>query len=140
MNWLKWLTDLLKPPTELLPIGTMDIFGFTSILLDKLEEDDKAELYLADSQCKVFSKDEVVKFLGLDQTDSIAYVSEKMDCDDYARKLYGKGLPLMWTTVHALNWFIDDTGILWFVEPQTDQISQNMENWPNWDVRFFLTS
>ncbi len=123
---------------QLIPSGTIDINLMSSVLLDKLEEmgDDKAELYLADNACKVYRKDDAVKFLGLDEIDKITYVTEIHDCDDFAAELYGKGIPLIWTNTHAFNWFIDDTNTLWFIEPQTDTISNNIQNW---DVRFFLS-
>ncbi len=120
--------------------GTIDINEMSSILLDKLEEmkDDKADLLLADIACKVYKKEDVVKFLGLDETDKITYIAELHDCDDFAAELYGKGLGLLWTSVHALSWFVDENNTLWFVEPQNDQISQVLENWATWDVRFFM--
>ena len=128
------------PPPKLVPAGTIDINLMSSILLDKLEEmgDDKAELYLADNDCKIFLKDSVIDFLVLDETSEIIYVPETMDCDDFAAELYGKGLPLLWTNLHALNWFIDLTNTLWFVESQTNKISRNLEGWQGWDVRMFL--
>ena len=113
----------------------------SSILLDKLEEmgDDKAELYLADKNCKVFKKEDVVKFLDLDETDKIVYVAEEQDCDDFASALYAEGLGLVWTTKHALCFFVDETNILWFVEPQSDKIARDLEDWQGWDCRMFLS-
>ena len=126
---------------KLKPAGTIDINLMSSILLDKLEEmnDDKAEPYLADRPCKVYKKEDMVAFLDLDETNSIVYVAEEQDCDDFAAEVFGKGLGLVWTTVHALNWFIDTDGVLWFVEPQTDKIAKNLEDWQGWDIRFFLS-
>ena len=126
---LKALRGCLCPRAEPVPLkltatATISINQMSSILLDKLEEmkDDKAELYLADSACKVFKRSDVVNFLNLDETDKITYVAEEHDCDDAAAELYGKGVPLLWTNVHALNWFVDENYKLWFVEPQTDKI------------------
>lgn len=131
----------LKRKILLKSAGTIGINLMSSILLDKLDEmgDDKAELYLADNQCRTFNKEDVKVFLGLDETDSIPFVDEQMDCDDFAAEQFGKGLPLVWTTIHSLNWFIDEKETLWFVEPQTDKISQTLEDWQGWDVRFFLS-
>ena len=134
---------LLKNKPKLLSSGTIDINLMSSILLDKLEEmgDDRAELYLADNDCKVFNKQEVMDFLVLDETDKIVYVPETMDCDNFAALLYGKGLPLLWTNKHALQWFVDDAdNFLWFVESQSDKIARNLDNWQGWDVRMFLNS
>ncbi len=131
----------INPPT-LESCGTIDINEMSSILLDKLEEmkDDKADLLLADIACKVYKKDDVVKFLGLDETNKITYIAEFHDCDDFAAELYGKGFGLLWTAVHALSWFVDENNTLWFVEPQNDEISQTLESWATWDVRFFMNS
>jgi len=126
---------------NLRPSGTIDINEMSSILLNKLDEmgDDHAELYLADVNCKAYRKDEVKKFLNLADVDKITFVAEEHDCDDFAADLYGKGVPLLWTSKHALNWFTDiDTLILWFIEPQTCKISQTLEDWQGWDCRFFL--
>ena len=121
--------------------GVIGINEMSSIILDKLDEmrDDKAELYLADKLCKVHKKADVVRFLGLDETDKIVYSEDDFDCDDYAAVLYGKGLGLLWTSVHALCWFIDENNVLWFLEPQTDVISQVLDDWQGWDCRFFLS-
>ena len=130
-----------EPEPKLEPAGRIDINLMSSVLLDKLEEmgDDHAELYLADKQCKVYRKEAVKAFLGLDETDKMTYIAEEMDCDDFAAMLFGMGVPLVWTNVHALNWFIDENDTLWFVEPQTDKMSRTLENWQGWDIRFFLS-
>ena len=135
-----------KPKPE--PSGTIDINTISSILLDKLEEmgDDRAELYLADMNCKVYKKDDVVQFLALDETDKIPYEPDSPeikklgdDCDGFAAILFGKFAGLVWTNLHALNWFIDENNTLWFIEPQTDKLAKNLENWQGWNVRFFLS-
>jgi len=129
---------LFKNPMRLMPAGTLDINTFSSILLDKLVEGDKAALYLADSYCKVFDKQAVIDFLDLAHVDKLIYVPESMDCDDFAAELYGKRLPLVWTNLHALNWFIDVNEEFWYVEPQTRKIARDLEDWQGWDVRFFI--
>jgi len=125
---------------QLQPIGAIDINIASSILLDKLEDmgDDKAEIFLPDNMYKVFRKEDVKEFLKLDETDKIKYVAEEYDCDDFAAELFGKGLSLVWTGKHALNFFIDETNMVWFVEPQTGKISQTLETWQGYEVRFFL--
>ena len=133
------LKKLLQIKPKLNPSGVITIDLMSSILLDKLEEiGDDAELYLPDTNCKVYNKADVVKFLQLDEISSIPYLPEVMDCDDFAAKAYGKGLSLVWTNVHALNYFVDEAETLWFVEPQTDNIAPNLYNWQGWEIRFFL--
>ncbi|KKL86224.1 hypothetical protein LCGC14_1946820, partial [marine sediment metagenome] len=123
------------------PAGTIDIHLMSSILLDKMEEmgDPFVTPALADTDNKVYNKEEVKKYLGLDETDKITYVSQEMDCDDFAAILFGKFAGLVWTKKHALNWFIDETETLWFIEPQTDKMSKNLEGWQGWNVRFFIS-
>jgi len=124
----------------LLSCGTLDIHLASSILLDKLEEmgDNKAEVYLPDHDIKIYKRDDVVKFLDLDETDKIAFIAESMDCDDYAAILFGKFAGLIWTNAHALNFFISDEETLWFIEPQTDKLARDLEDWQGFDIRFFL--
>ena len=68
------------------------------------------------------------------------YVAEKGDCDDFALLLKAVFVKDAWRdgkrrrpycfgevwgklpTPHAINWFIDDTETLYFVEPQSDKI------------------
>lgn len=137
----KVLGGCSETPLLLRPSGRIDIHTYSSILLDKLEKigDASAELYMADNVCRVYNKDDVVKLLALDETDKITFVAETMDCDDIAAVLYGMGLGLVWTTKHALNFFISDDNTLYFVEPQTDKISPVLEGWQGGDVRFFLS-
>lgn len=128
----------IAPP---FPVETIDIHEMSSILLNKLEEmnDPKADLNLADTDCKIYKKESIKEYLHLDETDKITYIPQKMDCDDFAAILFGRFAGLVWTTKHAFNWFIDENNTLWFIEPQTDKIAQNLENWQGWDIRFFIS-
>ena len=143
--WTRLFSQLMalfkpKPRPTIQAAGTIDLNEMSSILLDKLEamKDPLADIHLPDAACKVYDKDEVVRFLGLDETDKIVYVPEKMDCDDFARRLFGEFASLVWTNAHALNWFVDKEGKLWFIEPQSDQIAPDLAGWQGWDIRFFL--
>ena len=129
---------LYFPP---MPSGFIDLYETSSILLDKLEEmnDPKADLYLADQDCKIYNKEKIKEYLHLDETSEITYVPEKMDCDDFAAIIFGKFAGLVWTTKHALNWFFDENKTLWFIEPQTDKMSKTLKNWQGWDIRFFIS-
>jgi len=133
-------SQLTSETARLISDSYIDINDWYNILTAKLNEmgDDIAALYPSDTLCKIYNKTDVIEFLGLNEVDKITFVSEVMDCDDFAAEVYGKGLPLIWTNKHALSWFIDENSVLWFVEPQSDQIASNLDNWQGWDVRFFL--
>ena len=146
INLIEWILGLFKSKAtleipKLEPCGTININEMSSILLDKLEEmgDDKAELYLADADCKIYRDEDVRWFLGLDKTDKITFVAETMDCDDFAAEVFGMGLGLIWNMKHAFNFYINQDLEVKFVEPQTDKVSDNLEDWQGWDVRFFLS-
>lgn len=122
------------------PTGTIGMSEASSILLDKLEEmgDGTAEIFLPDKDIKVYKKEDVSKAYELAEVSSIVYITEEHDCDDFAAKLYGKFAGLVWTNVHALNWFIDEGNNFWFIEPQTGEMSKSLDRWQGYTVRFFV--
>jgi len=136
-----------KLPMNLEPIGTIDMNEISSILLDKLEEmgDTEADIHIADYTSRLYRKEDVKAFLELDETDKLAFVAEDRDCDNSAGILYGefckqRAFPggIVETVGHRLNWFIDETLTFWFIEPQTDKMSKDLENWQGWGIKFFL--
>ena len=127
--------DQLKIPFPE-PAGTIGIKAYRDICqAAALYKDDISEVYIPDINNKVYNKQDIVDFLGLDETDKIVYVPETMDCDDYAPPLYAKGLSMIWTDDHTINYFITLEGVLYYVEPQTDIISVNLVGL---HIRFFL--
>jgi len=122
----------------LTPAGTIDINLASSILLDKLEEMGcKAEIYLPDMDINVYNKEEVKASYELQEVSSLKYTLVH-NCDDFAAKLYGKFAGLVWTNVHALNYFISNEGIFYFIEPQTGKLSRTLEDWQGNEIRFLL--
>ena len=123
------------------PIGEVELIKASSILLDVMEgmgDTDGAGIYLPDNFLKVYDKAEVMESRELKEVSAITYVAEKMDCDDFAAKLFGQFAGLVWTNVHALNWFLAEDCKFYFIEPQTGQLSQVLEGWQGSDIRFFL--
>lgn len=122
------------------PVGLIDINLASSILLDKLEAigDDRAEIYLPDTDIKIYNKDEVARCYELKEVSSIRYIAEEHDCDDFAAELYGKFAGLVWTNIHALNFFFDENATFWWIEPQTREISHILATWQGYEVRFFI--
>lgn len=136
----KWLTEKPVEPT-LSPCGTITIDEASSIILDKMEEmlDEQAEIFLPDKNFKVYKKSDVLKSQALKEISTLKYVKETHDCDDFAAKLFGEFASLVWTNTHALNWFIDEKGVFWFVEPQNCVMSELLDvSWQGNDVRFYL--
>lgn len=127
------------PKPVIQPATTISIHLMSSILLDKLEEMGcDAPIYLPDMDNKVYRVEDVQNCEHLSRVSKIEYVSETMDCDDFAAMLFGKWSGLVWTNVHALNWFISDYLEFWFIEPQTRKLSKQLENWQGWNIRFFI--
>jgi len=45
---------------------------------------------------------------------------------------------LVWSEVHALNWFIDESLTFWFIEPQNGKASRTLLDWQGAKIRFFI--
>uniref|UniRef100_A0A6M3L7B7 Agglutinin C-terminal domain-containing protein n=1 Tax=viral metagenome TaxID=1070528 RepID=A0A6M3L7B7_9ZZZZ len=147
LDIFKWKKSApIEPPPiqvvtpQIKPCGLMDYGRMDAIIRAELERlvDINYNIYLPDAQCKVYKQADVIAYSGLNEVSSIPFVSEEHDCDDFAAKLYGKFAGLIWTTLHAFNWFVDDADTLWYIEPQTKKISQTIDGWQGTDVRFFL--
>uniref|UniRef100_A0A6M3KLG5 Agglutinin C-terminal domain-containing protein n=1 Tax=viral metagenome TaxID=1070528 RepID=A0A6M3KLG5_9ZZZZ len=123
------------------PCATIGLNLASSILLDKLDEiqdADGAAIYLPDNELKIYKKVDVQEAHELEEVASIKYIAEIHDCDDFAAKLFGKFAGLVWSNLHALCFFIDETNTFYFIEPQTGKISQTLEGWQGSDIRFFI--
>lgn len=132
-----------KPVTivnVLKPCGTIGLAEMSSIVLNKLDDMglSSTDLFLPDTDCKVYRKAEVQSAHELEEVASIKYVPELCDCDDFAAELFGKFAGLLWTDLHALNWFVDESNTFWFIEPQTKKLSQTLEGWQGSNIRFAL--
>lgn len=121
------------------PCGTISIEECSSICLDIIEQyGNRAELYLPDNHMKIYNYATVVADAGLEWVDTLVYVVEEHDCDDFGRKLFGLWAGLTWSDVHALNWFIDENNKFWFIEPQSKKIADKLDAWQGKSIRFLL--
>jgi hypothetical protein len=105
-----------------------------------LYKGDQTEIFMPDVAMKVYWKDDVMEFLDYDEIDKIVYVPESMDCDDFARMLFGReenSVSLLWTYDHAMNYWVSPDGVLYYIEPQNDLVSVNLEGLM---IRFFIAS
>ncbi len=135
-----------KKPSEYAPQFTKTFTGqeVAAIINAKLPG---VDLFLSDDIYHTCSKDALIAELGLADAHTLKYLANDFDCDDFSYRLMGdmsyppwSVLPfgIVWTSVHALNCFIDDQGVFYFVEPQTNKISQELEGWQGTTVRFVL--
>jgi hypothetical protein len=104
-------------------------------------------IYISDNRYFLCSKNDVDKFLAQDITNKHKYVAEEFDCDDFSYRLMGQfsirdwsgiALGIVWTDLHALNCLIDDTGKFYFIEPQSDQLQEELEAWQGNEILFIL--
>ena len=99
----------------------------------------EGELYLSDSKdYYLCNLDDINTFLEADQTDKIKFQENRMDCDNFANRLFGQfSIPLwscltigkMWTDKHACLILIDQNEGLWILEPQTDDLTTELAPW-----------
>lgn len=102
-------------------------------------------IYISDNSYKLCSKADMEAFLAYDDTDKRLYVGEWYDCDDFTYRLMGQlSVPewektaygTIWTDAHAFMCFIDDTGKLWFIEPQTDTLFDTWQLYFGSEIQF----
>jgi hypothetical protein len=101
-----------------------------------------AVVLFSDSVYRTTTLAELQRFLKDDKTNEYRYISEYHDCDNFSFQLMGSihnvdwgALPfgIVWTGTpggnHAVNCFVDDERVLWFVEPQSDSVFSLKEGW-----------
>jgi len=107
----------------------------------------KAKIYLSDSSYRLVIKSEIEKYLAEDKTDAEQYVAERYDCDDFSYRLMGQfSIPgwsdltfgIVWTNLHALNCILDENRHFWFIEPQTDKLTGQLESWQGKEVALII--
>ena len=104
-------------------------------------------IYISDSTYWLCSQADITQFLALDLTNKEPYVKQEFDCDDFSYRLMGQlstpewagiAFGIIWTNLHAMNCFIDDTGKFWFVEPQTDALKDTLDAWQGNEELFVM--
>ena len=126
---------ILRKKAEIKHCGWADNALVSAYLMN---EDSNAAIYLPDKKSKKYKKALVMASQELEEVSTIVSVPEEQDCDDFAAELFGKFAGLMWTDVHALNWFIDENEEFWFIEPQTRKISKQITLGAGKYIRFFI--
>jgi len=95
----------------------------------------KSQIKTGDGEYILCDMDDVRKFLQRDLVDKKQYRKRIFDCDDFSFVLKGRAclelsgccVGIVWVVKpdrgkHALNFFIDQDGDMWYIEPQTDEI------------------
>jgi len=127
----------LSPPRFLEDID----FNEVTTLLKSIAPD--AARVLVDADYKTTTVTEFKRFIKHNKVDMEQYVSEYFDCDDFSFALKGAISNPDWGALtfgivfaypprggaHALNFFIDNEGIFWLVEPQTDKVFKPTDKW-----------
>jgi len=139
-SWEKPIYEQYKP-TSKLNIGV----GELQLLLRM--EYPEAQVYLSDATYTLPSKQDIEWFLAQDRSNKFDYIYNDFDCDDFSYRLMGQfSVPnwshltfgVVWTDKHALNCFVDEDKKFWFVEPQTDEILESLEEWMGSKVRMVV--
>lgn len=98
------------------------------------------------SSVKIISKEDWLKFLKLDRINETPYSWQDFNCTEYAEILQGNarklapasafGIAIVVRTgidqpghYHYMNFFLDENGIIWLVEPQNDSIFLPPTDW-----------
>ena len=91
----------------------------------------KAVIYLVDREYNLTTKEEIERFLIKDRTDTLKYVKEMYDCDDFSFRLMGQfsipkwaslAVGIAFSNVHAFNLMVDNRRRIWICEPQSDSL------------------
>jgi len=148
---LTLLSKLLKslPKSEELPKPSsteeIEVKELSTILRQRFPKE--GQLFLSDQKYKLCNVRDIRTFCTQDKTNHVKYESEWMDCDDFAYRLMGQlSIPewsklafgIVWTNLHALNCFIGEDKLFYFLEPQKDTIQTQLEAWQGSTVRFIV--
>lgn len=103
---------------------------------------DVDNVFISDISYTTARKKDINHFLSYNMFNFRKYVPEKYDCDNYSFSLMGLFTNLMsgyaigivWADTpggaHALNFFIDEKKVMWYIEPQTNKVFQNKDYKP----------
>ena len=141
------IIELESPNLEFKPTSTKEIgyVALRQLLRDKIPE---AQLFLSDiSHYRLCSYDDIALFLARDETDKMTFVDERLDCDDFAYRLMGQfSIPdwsdlcfgIVWSELHALNICIPEDMEVLFVEPPTDTLETQLQDWMVSTIRLVI--
>ena len=143
-----WLSKLLSPEVKVpyKPVSSkkVSLSELDMFLKDKFPD---VSLFLSDNEYTLCHYDDVAYFLATSQIDKMEFVSEELDCDDFAAALWGEfsippwsalAVGLVWTEVHTLNIVVTEDMKVLFLEPQTDEINEQLVSWQGTEPRLII--
>lgn len=147
----KLRSSSLSPPEGIVERPSSEI---RRIIHDTLSP---GQIHIVDGNYGCYPRSEVERFLSSDSVDKLKYHKERFDCDNFALALAGREAEWYASGVnesgssfgivhgdirkeetdteprpHAINFFIDNEGELWLIEPQTDEIFKPTSNSKFW--------
>ena len=146
MTFLQLLKQLFStsPPVKPILRRSIDVYELSNVLAEKFPD---TEIYLSDRTKYLCDIEDIKTFLAQDETNRTKYVAEAFDCDDFAYRLKGQfsvhgwaelATGIVWTNCHALNIVVDANLDVWIIEPQSDKIQSNLEEWQGDSIRFII--
>ena len=146
---IEWIQKKYNSIFRLEPIAPHSAKTITYLQLQRLLKElfPTADIYLSDKVYLLCDNEDVAAFLAMDKTNRQEFVAEKYDCDDFAYRLMGQysvphwsdlALGLIWTDKHAMNYYVDESGKLWYVEPQNDTVADKLAEWQGTRVRMIM--
>ena len=121
------------------PINKLSSAEVRKIIVSETLSD--AYIHLTDSEYNVFKHTDYVGFIAGDTTNLKTYVKNDWDCENFSFLFYAmieqslKGCPCGIVFLskpegnHACNFFIDEKGLFWLVEPQDDRVFAKPADW-----------
>ena len=139
---LNWLRRRLCVNTTPKPQVLFNI-GYTEIYTILQSEFPDCYIAMMDRQYKTTTRQELMRYVKNDITDSRVYQPEYYDCEDFSFALMGAlsnpdwgalpfGMLFVQTetgSAHAVNIFIDNNREVWMIEPQDDSIKVIPDGW-----------
>lgn len=131
-NWFMMRKYGIDKPKNTVDISCSDL---QIILQDQLKNDEHPlACILDDHRYKLAPKSEYQRMIRYDNTNTMLYEKDYLDCDDYSARLHGAfcipgwsalavGEVVCWTGTdsHMVNCFVDSDKQVWILEPQSDQ-------------------
>ena len=118
-----------------------------NVITAKFPEVTQDQIFLSDKDYTLASYNDIAKFLAQDDTNRMGYHSNDRDCDDFSYRLMGQFsipkwsdicLGILWTDKHAMNFVIDEDSNFWFLEPQSDILSDTLDPRKGTEFVFFM--